>query len=145
MIEVKVTEDGKPITPDGSFDSDRARAVAAGLDEVCRLLNYATMPGSGGLTWPADAYSMLGELQSATARLPQAFGQIVTFLDTLVAQDAVRENPAYGDHGGDTARAVAVLRVATQAAKQAAHVLSDHLRVAQAATRGLESPQSDED
>jgi hypothetical protein len=50
--------------------------------EGIRYLNHATMPGAGGLENPADAYSLLGALYTATGRLPQLLAQLTAFLDS---------------------------------------------------------------
>ncbi len=77
---------------------------AADAAEAIRALNHATLPGTGGLTYPADAYEALGQLAVLAARLPQALAQILAFL--AAGQDAGRIVIVAGDHAGDPAAAL---------------------------------------
>ena len=73
--------------------------------EAVRALNHATFPGSGQLTWPADAYDVLASLALLAARLPQAFGQLDRFLTGEV--EAGRVVIDGGEFAGDPAAAAA--------------------------------------
>jgi len=53
--------------------ADGRPAVLAGqAAEAVRALNHATLPGTGRLVFPADAYDVTGQLALLAARLPQA-------------------------------------------------------------------------
>lgn len=144
MIEIRTDEDAKPITPDGPHDYEKTRAIADGLHEAFRLLNYATM-NRGGLTYPSDIYSVLGSLSAALNLFPQALDQMGQWLAAETADGYVRENANYGGHGGDAEAAVADVRTLLLAAAQNATTLADRLGKAQSAAAGLESTRRDED
>ena len=137
MIEIRTDEHSKPLTPDGPHDHEGTRAIADGIDEAFRLLNYATM--RNGLAYPSDVYSMCGALSSALASFPQALQQITDWMKTEVAQGFAIENPSYGHHDGDSAAAYEDLADSLSAAAQVAHSLSRHLNQAQSAVAGMES------
>jgi hypothetical protein len=59
-------------------------ALAADAAEAVRALNHATLPGSGGLAFPADAYDVTGALSLLASRLPQALAQLLAFLQAEV-------------------------------------------------------------
>jgi hypothetical protein len=45
-------------------------AVAERAAEAIPLLNHATQPGKGKLTYPADVYEILGSLEAMAGSLP---------------------------------------------------------------------------
>jgi hypothetical protein len=137
VIEIRVDEHDPPITPDGPHSPDRTRAVAEAIDAAFRLLNYATMSPSG-LRYPADVYSILGELAAATDKFPQALRQLTEFIGEQVADGRVTENPSYGTHGGNAEAAHAEMAAATREASAVVADLAGLLRIAQSAVRGLE-------
>lgn len=59
-------------------------ALAGDAAEAVRTLNHATLPGSGGLVFPADAYDVTGALSLLASRLPQALAQLLAFLQAEV-------------------------------------------------------------
>ena len=68
------------LNPDGPHSPERTAEAAATLDACSRFLVYATMGTAPGLDYPAEMYSLLGELYSATGRMQQLFGQLRVFL-----------------------------------------------------------------
>jgi hypothetical protein len=50
-----------------------------------RALNHATLSPRDGWEFPADAYSVVGNLHELAARLPQAIGQLHRFISGLEA------------------------------------------------------------
>src|SRR5258707_15858738 len=78
--EVMTMPEPVELRTDGPHSAEYTMQVAYALAEAARVLNYATMPGAGGLDYPGDAYSLLGALYTATERLPQLFGQLTAFL-----------------------------------------------------------------
>ena len=144
MIEIiRTAEHDLAITPDGPHSPDRTRAVAEVIDAAFRLLTYATMSPSG-LGWPADVYSVLGQLAAAIDKLPQALRQMTEFIGEQVADGRAIENPSYGRHGGNAEAAHAELAAATREAFLAVADLAGLLRIAQSAVRGLEGVPSQE-
>lgn len=81
--------------------------LAGEAAEAVRGLNHATLPGSGGLVFPADAYDVTGQLALLASRLPQALAQILTFLHAEV--QAGRVAIVAGDHAGDPAAVLAAV------------------------------------
>jgi hypothetical protein len=75
--------------------------LAGQAAEAARALNHATLPGAGGLAYPADAYEVAGQLSLLAARLPQALAQIHTFLQQQTAAGQV--TVVAGQHAGDPA------------------------------------------
>jgi hypothetical protein len=150
MIEIRVTDPqdydlpDRPITADGPHSSPGTLAIAAGIDEAFRILNYATSADKHGLVYPGDVYSVLGELSAALAKLPQALLQMSTFLGDQIARGEVRENPHYGSHRGDGKAAVADLGNVLNGARRLATELSQRLSVAQSTISGMEAALDDE-
>ena len=138
MIEI-TDGDGKPVDTNGPHSSDGTRAIAAGIDEAMRMLNYATMPGNDGLVYPSTVYSVYGELAAALSKLPQALGQMERWIGERAAAGEIRENPDYGQHGGDLQAAHAALVAATAEARTRAGLLSEALGRARSAVSGLET------
>lgn len=137
MIEIKVFGRDQAASSDGPHDNEMTRAIAAGIDQAFRLLNYATM--RDGLTYPSDVYSVLGELSAAMNKLPQALHQMTQFIGAQVSEGKTRENPDYGRHAGDAEAAYGELAVTLREGSVAATDLGRLLDRAQAAVRGLES------
>jgi hypothetical protein len=138
MIEITDT-DGRPVGVNGPHSSEGTRAIAAGIDRAMRMLNYATMPGNGGLVYPSTVYSVYGELVDALGKLPQALNQMADWIGEQVEAGAIRENPDYGKHGGDVQAAHATLAEATLVACAKADELAKVLARARSAAGGLES------
>ncbi|MEU4235530.1 hypothetical protein AB0F17_65665 [Nonomuraea sp. NPDC026600] len=143
MIEIRTNDDDKPVTVNGPHSSEGTRAIAAGIDAAVRMLNYATMPGNGGIVYPATVYSVYGELIAALDKLPQALNQMATWVIEKADAGAIREHPDYGKHAGDTTAAVDELVAATGTACAKAHELVTVLGRAQSAAGGLESVERD--
>lgn len=142
MIEIKIEEDDKPLSPDGVHSREGTRAIASGIDEACRLLNYATM-SSQGLTYPSDVYSVLGALAAAMGKTPQALRQMDAWMKDQVATGQARENAHYGAHGGDAQHAYEAMSGALRYASGLAAELGNALASAQAALSGMESTRDD--
>jgi hypothetical protein len=68
---------------------ETAAGWAQAAAQAIRSLNHATLPGAGGLVWPVDAYTVLGELSLLTTRLPQVFTQLLSFLENEVQDGRV--------------------------------------------------------
>lgn len=147
MIEIRVEEGAAPVRPDGPHDHESTRAVAAGIDEAFRLLNYATMPGRGGypgLRFPSDVYSVLGELSAAFGKFPQALDQMRQFIAAEVSEGWARENPHFGPHGGDAEAAHVALAASLTEASAYAQALAQALGTGQSAVRGMESTREED-
>jgi hypothetical protein len=142
MIEIRVDQDDRPITPDGPHSPDRTRAVAEAIDAAFRLLNYATM-SPRGLGYPADVYSVLGELAAAVNKLPQALRQMGQFIGDQVAHGRARENAEYGKHGGDAEAAHGEMAAVVRDASAMATELGRLLDKGQSAVRGLEGTRGE--
>jgi hypothetical protein len=99
--------------------------------EAVRALNYATLPGAGGLVFPADAYETAGMLAVLAGRLPQALAQLSAFLQDQV--NAGRVVIVAGQHAGDPAAAISAARCRLGAAAAAAGQLQHALDAAQQA------------
>lgn len=145
MIEIRTDEQAPPARPDGPHSHEQTRAIAEALSEAARLLNYATMPGNGGLRYPSDVYDVLGALAGMAHTLPQALGQMANWTATETRAGRVREHPSYGDHGGDAHAAATALAGAMAEAAELADRLGTVLGRGQAAVRGLESIHGDEE
>ncbi len=105
-------------------------AVLAGdAAEAVRVLNHATLPGSGGLVFPADAYDVTGQLALLASRLPQALAQLLAFLQAEVA--AGRVVIVGGEHAGDPAAVLAAVTANMDAAVASARRLHQALDAAQ--------------
>jgi hypothetical protein len=116
------------LNPDGPHSPERTRVAGQVLDDVSRLLVYASMPGSGGMESPADAYRLLADLYTVTARLPEVCGYLERFLRE---QQATR--PLYEAQGRD---------IAAQVERFAAH-LHRAADAARAFTRAAQDAQAD--
>jgi hypothetical protein len=87
--------------------------------EAIRSLNHATLPADREEGWefPADAYSVVGNLGTLVMRLPQALEQLTEFVERLDAGGHVRAD------GGDTGDRMVALRAGTGDAVAAAERL----------------------
>lgn len=103
--------------------------LAADAAEAVRALNHATLPGSGGLIFPADAYDVTGQLALLASRLPQALAQLLTFVNAEV--QAGRVVIVSGPHAGDPAAVLAAVTGSLDAAVASARRLHQALDAAQ--------------
>jgi hypothetical protein len=103
--------------------------LAADAAESVRALNHATMPGTGGLVFPADAYDVTGALSLLASRLPQALAQLQAFLHAEV--EAGRVAIVAGDHTGDPAAVLAAVTASLDTAATSARWLHQALDTAQ--------------
>lgn len=138
MIEIRTDVDAEPAHPDGPHDPDQTLAIASGIDQAFRLLNYATM-SRYGLRFPSDVYRVLGELSGAVSKLPQALHQMSQFINAEIAEGRASENAEYGNHDGDAQAAYAAFAAAVREGSTLATDLGRVLDRAQATVRGLES------
>jgi len=122
--------------------SDEGTVEAARLAaEVARLLNYATGPhASAGLTEPATAYRILGDLAQAAYRLPQLCGQLGDYLTCQCAAGHLTD-----DHGRLPYSVVTRARHDLDTAARHADALGLALAAAQNAVAGLYLDDGDED
>lgn len=104
-------------------------ALADEAAESVRALNHATLPGTGGLVFPADAYDVTGALSLLASRLPQALAQLLAFLQTEAA--AGRVVIVSGDHAGDPAAVLANVTASLDIAVASARRLHQALDTAQ--------------
>jgi len=112
------------VTADG-----RPAELAGQAAESVRALNHATLPGSGGLVFPADVYDVTGQLSVLAARLPQALAQLLTFLQAEVK--AGRVVIVAGPHAADPAAVLAAVTGSLDAAVASARRLHQALDSAQ--------------
>jgi hypothetical protein len=103
--------------------------LAGQAAEAVRALNHATLPGTGGLAYPADAYEVTGQLSVLAARLPQALAQLLAFLGEQAA--AGRIQAVAGQHAGDAAAMLAAVTADLDAAVASARRLHQALDAAQ--------------
>jgi hypothetical protein len=89
-------------------------ALAGQAAEAVRALNHATLPGTGGLVFPADAYDEARQLALLASRLPQALAQLLTFLRAEVK--AGRVVIVSGPDAGDPAAMLAAVTGSLDAA-----------------------------
>jgi hypothetical protein len=103
--------------------------LAGQAAEAVRALNHATIPGAGGLDYPAGAYEVTGQLAVLAARLPQALAQILAFLQEQAAAGQV--TVVAGQHQGDPAAMLAAVTADLDAAAGFARLLHQALDAAQ--------------
>ena len=81
---------------DGPHSPDNTREAAALLPEVTRFLNHATgNHAAAALEFPSDVNSVVGNLASMAAHLPQLLGQLTAWLQNQNAAGRI-----YIDHAG---------------------------------------------
>lgn len=125
------------LTPVDPHDpSINAVQLARHLDEVVRALNYATRPGDRRLDNVPDAYDVLGALREATAKLPQALGQIAAVLHHQERAGQLHAGSGF-PHAGDPRTAIVMATVALRDAAGATASASTALGQAQTAVSGL--------
>ncbi len=103
--------------------------LAGQAAEAVRALNHATLPGTGRLEYPADAYEVAGQLSVLAARLPQALAQLLAFLSEQAA--AGRITVVAGEHQDDPAAMLAAVTGDLDAAAASARRLHQALDAAQ--------------
>ncbi len=108
---------------------DSPAALAGQAAEAVRALNHATLPGSCGLAFPADAYDVTGALALLASRLPQALAQLQAFLRTEIA--AGRVAIVAGEHAGDPAAVLTAVTASLDSAAASARRLHQALDTAQ--------------
>ncbi len=125
--------------PDGPHSPEQTAQAADVLAECVRFLNHATGRHAGqGLTWPADAYQVLGSLYTGTGRMPQLFTQLGTWLASQAAAGTMAD-----DRGQDVTVLVAAAGEALAGAATAADALTTRLQQAQQAIAGLHVRRED--
>jgi hypothetical protein len=102
--------------------------LAADAAEAVRGLNHATLPGAGGLVFPADAYDVTGQLALLASRLPQALAQLHAFLQAEVKAGQVVI--VAGDQAGDPAAMLTAVTASLDAAVGSARRLHQALDAA---------------
>jgi hypothetical protein len=129
---------------DGPHTPETVRDAADLLAEGIRYLNRATAPGAGGLQYPSDVDSVLGDLALMASRLPQLLGQISAWLQDKSAAGpvAVSHGPFAGDPPGAVAAAGMVLMDACHAAGRLQMAL-DQARQVTATMSGTEGGTDD--
>ncbi len=103
--------------------------LAGEAAESVRGLNHATLPGAGGLVFPADAYDVAGQLALLASRLPQALAQLLGFLRAEVQAGNVAV--VAGDHAGDPDAMLTAVTASLDAAVASARGLRQALDGAQ--------------
>ena len=83
-------------------DAKTPAQLADQAAEAVRALNHLTGTPQADWEYPADAYSVIGNLEAMAQRLPQLYGQISRFLQRLADEDHIRS-----DRGGNGAEEVA--------------------------------------
>jgi hypothetical protein len=109
--------------------SDRPADLAGQAAEAVRALNHATLPGSGGLAYPADAYDVTGALALLASRLPQALAQLQAFRRAEVR--AGRVAIVAGEHAGDPDAVLTAVTASLDSAAASARRLHQALDAAQ--------------
>lgn len=112
--------------------TDPAATCAKNAAEAIHDLNYATMPWDGypGLEFTSDVYRTLGSLAHMAGLLPQALGQLVSWLDKQNASGLIRIDAGHGELADAIDRASFALGTASGIAMN----LCDALNSASAAT-----------
>jgi hypothetical protein len=106
-----------------------ALGLAQDAAEAIRALAHATRPARGGLTYPGDAYELLGVLGLLAGCLPQVLAQIEAFLTGELA--AGRVVIAAGDHTGNPGAVIGEAAAFLRRAQAAAAGLARDLDAAQ--------------
>src|SRR5262245_59361369 len=122
---------------DGPHADEHTAGAARLAAEAIRFLDYATGGHArNGLTYPANAYDVLGWLAAAAHRLPQACGQLADWLDAEHAAGRLAD-----DRRRPVTDLIAQARSHLGQAASAAASLGDALGRAQSAINGLYRPQ----
>jgi len=125
---------------DGPYSPEYTKQVADQVAEGIRVLNYCSMPGGGGLRYPADAYELLALLWTGTQRLPQLFRQLDAFL-----ADQGASGKLGADDGGNVAGLLSGAGEALHNAHWWANGLTEVLQRAQNAIAGLHVKEGADD
>ena len=132
------------LDPDAPHSPERTRRIADTAAEAVRALNYATLPGQGGLTYPGDAYDLLAALGTLAERLPQLCQQVARWLTDEQRAGHLVEG-AHGPCGGSDALAVAHTADALTRAAWSAVVLRGMLGRAQSDISAVSYAGPDDD
>lgn len=126
------------LSPAGPHSPEYTGQVADMLAECVRVLNYATAGDAPGLTYPADAYALLGTLAAGTGRLPQLFGQVRAFLAEQAAGGGLAD-----DSGRDVMMLAAAASAGLIAASAHAESITRDLLAAQQSLSGLSAADAE--
>ena len=118
--------------PDGPHSPDLTREAGDQLGELVRYLNRATFGRAGGLEYPSDAYSLLGNWAHAAGMMFQLAEQVATFLGYQASRPGL-----YDARGADPGERVAAGQEALDRAAAAAWTLCRALQDAQSAIAGV--------
>lgn len=132
------------LDPRAPHSPERTRQLADTAAEAVRALNYATLPGQGGLTYPGDAYDLLAGLGTLAERLPQLCQQVARWLTDEQRAGHLVEG-AHGPCGGSDALAVAHAADALSRAAGSAVVLRGMLGRAQSDISAVSYAGPDDD
>jgi hypothetical protein len=102
-------------------DAKTPAQLADDAAEAVRALNHATLSPRDGWEYPADAYSVVGNLGMLVMRLPQVLEQLTEFVERLHQEGHVKAD------GGDTLERVSNLGAAKSDAEDAATKLQSAL------------------
>jgi hypothetical protein len=116
------------LNPDGPHSPECTADAGDLFDRCSRFLTYASMPGNGGLGYPAAVYRLVADLYAAAGRLPQMCEQLDRFLRAQFATGCLHDAKT-----GDP----------EEACEQAARDLHAAAMHATALTRALQAVQAD--
>ncbi len=121
---------------DGPHADEHTAGTARLAAEAVRFLNYATGHHAGqGLTYPATAYTVTGQLAGAAYGLPQTCRQLAAWLDAEHAAGRLAD-----DHRRPVGELTTTARSYLAEAAQLADSLGRALSEAQSAISGLYRP-----
>ena len=115
------------LNPDGPHSREHTAELGSLFDQCSKAITYASMPEKHGLEYPADAYSLVGDLYSATGRLQQVCDQLDEFTREQAASGRLYEAQGrdigvqrdkasiHLSQAGDAARALTVALRSVQA------------------------------
>ena len=140
-----------PITLDAhpaeGHSGDYTVQVAGAIAEAVRVLNYASLAGTGkdGLPYPSTIYDVVGRLQAATSGMDQLFRQMRARLADIAAEHEV--TVSHGLYRDNPAAAVADAIDALETEQRAADGLEGALTYAHNALSpiGVRIPADDEE
>jgi hypothetical protein len=118
--------------PDGPHSPDLTREAGDQLGELVRYLNRATFGRAGGLEYPSDAYSLLGNWAHAAGMMPQLAKQAGEFLAGQSGRTGL-----YDARDAAPEARVFEARLALRRAETAARALCRALQDAQNAIAGV--------